>query len=45
MCGRGRYPQLGEGGGMGERCKLPHWGLRGNPQKLCNFGVSALKIQ
>ena len=35
-CGRGPRPQ----GVWGSRCKLPYPEL----QKLCNFGVSALKI-
>ena len=38
-CVRGRRPLPLQLGGMGERCKLPHWGLGRSPR---SFASSAL---
>ena len=43
--GRGRGPPTHQQGGMGERCKLPHWGLGRSPRSFHIFRFKAAKNQ
>ena len=42
-CGRGQRPLQLQRGGMGERCKLPHWGIK--LQKDENFSYLFLRTK
>ena len=42
-CGRGRRPLPLQLGGMGERCKLSHWGLGRSPRSFASSALGSLR--